>query len=201
MLYLNQLEYGDVPYPTNLNNPESDYARNGDVAKAGCGLCSLCMVVDRLTLEKLPLTECRDLSVSAGANHEPGTDMSILGAVIAGKYGLRFQATDDEDEMAACLHSGGAAIINTAGDRDGHIGTFSDIGHYIVAISEADGEFALLDPSWRPDKYTQEPRRSLVRQAGTWLYACKEVIREDTRSKSHPYYLFSRLNDRRNAIK
>lgn len=191
MLYLNQLDHEDIPYPTNLNDPESDYAQNGTVAKAGCGLCSLCMVIDRLTLETLPLEECRDLSVEVGANREPGTDMNILGSAIARRFDLRFRITDDEREMAECLHSGGAAIINTGGDREGHIGTFSDIGHYIVAISESDGEFALLDPAWRSDKYAKEPGRSRVRQNGKWLYAREEVIREDASEKALPYYLFS----------
>lgn len=190
MLYLNQLDYEDIPYPTNLDEPESDYAQNGTVAKAGCGLCSLCMVIDRLTLETLSLEECRDLSVAVGANREPGTDMNILGGAVARRFDLRLRVTSDEREMAECLHSGGAAIINTGGDREGHIGTFSEIGHYIVAVSESDGEFALLDPSWRTDKYAEEPRRSLVRQKGKWLYARAEVIHEDASKKSPPYYLF-----------
>ena len=198
MLYLNQLNYEDMPYPTNLDEPESDYAKNGTVRKAGCGLCSLCMVVDRLCLEALSLEECRDLSVSSGANREPGTDMKILGPIVAEKFGLRFRVTADTSELAECLRSGGAAIINAGGDRKGHIGTFSDIGHYVVAISESGGKFALLDPSWRPDKYTGEPRRSRVRESGSGglLYATAEVLEQDAANKAPGFYLFKRLSDK-----
>ena len=196
MLYLNQLDYADMPYPTNLDEPESDYAANGTVAKAGCGLCSLCMVVDRLTLSTLSLEECRDLSVSSGANREPGTDMKILGWVVAKKFGLRFRVTADPSALAACLRAGGAAIVNVGGDREGHVGTFSSIGHYVVAVSESGGEFALLDPSWRADKYAEEPRRSRVRESGGLLYATAEVLERDAAGRAPGFYLFNRLSDK-----
>ena len=88
MKYINQLLYENMPYPTDVKNPDSPM-KNGNIKRAGCGLCCLCMVVDRLTTQSLPLEECRDLSVEHKANLDPGTDLKVLSPVIAKKFGLR----------------------------------------------------------------------------------------------------------------
>ena len=54
MKYINQLLYENMPYPTDAKNPDSPM-KNGNIKRAGCGLCCLCMVVDRLTTQSLPL--------------------------------------------------------------------------------------------------------------------------------------------------
>ena len=48
MKYLNQLEYETMPYPTNVKEPESSMARNGNIALAGCGICSAAMMLEQL---------------------------------------------------------------------------------------------------------------------------------------------------------
>lgn len=192
MLYLNQLEYEDIPYPTNVEEPDSDYAANGNIRRAGCGLCAVCMVIDRLCGEPFSLIECRDLAVSVGANHAIGTDMQILAPEAARKFHLQLRMTDGLTQMADCLRHGGAAIVNVGGDQGEYIGTFSNGGHYIVAVSECDGLFGLLDPSWTPEKYAAEPRRSRVRQEGKTLYAAGDILERDTANRSPAYYLFNR---------
>ena len=196
MYYLNQLNYENIPYPTNADDPESKFAKHGNIRIAGCGLCSICMIIDRLCTVSFSLEECRDLSVSVKANHEAGTDMQILAPVVAKKFDLQLGMTDDPAQMAECLHNGGAAVINVGGDHGTHIGTFSNGGHYIVAISESGGEFCLLDPSWTPEKYSDEPRRSRVRQHGIYLYASANILQQDTANRSPAYYLFNRNSDR-----
>lgn len=195
MLYLNQLEYKHIPYPTNVENPDSDYALHGNVCRAGCGLCAICMVIDMVCGKSFSLEECRDLSVAVGANHAIGTDMLLLAPAAAEKFHMALETTDDPAQMARCLHQGGAAIINVGGNHGDHIGTFSRGGHFIIAIGEDQGEFCLLDPSWTPQKYLSEPRRSLVRQQGKLLYATAETLQQDTANRSPAYYLFRRADD------
>lgn len=190
MRYLNQLDYEDMPYPTDIEHPESEFAVHGNVRMAGCGLCSACMVVDKLCAVPFSLVECRDLSVSIGANHAIGTDMRILAPAVAKRFNLQLLITDDISELTDCLHAGGAAIINVGGDHDSYIGTFSSIGHYIVAIQEVNNEFCLLDPSWTKDKYRTEPRCSRVRQHGNLLYATAEVVQKDVETRIPAYFLF-----------
>lgn len=192
MRYLNQLEYENIPYPTNAEDPTSDYAVKGNIRMAGCGLCSICMVVDSLCAIPFSLEECRDLSVSVKANHTVGTDMQVLAPAVAEMFHLSLQETDDPAQLADCLHSGGAAVVHVGGDHDEHIGIFSDVGHYIVAIGESDGEFCLLDPAWRPDKYLSEPRRSKVRQQDIYLYASADTLQLDTVTRTPAYYLFNK---------
>lgn len=190
MRYLNQLDYEAMPYPTDTEHPESEYAVHGNVRMAGCGLCSVCMLVDKLCAAPFSLEECRDLSVSVGANHAIGTDMQILAPAVAERFGLRLSITNDIAELTNCLRIGGTVIINVGGDHDSYIGTFSNIGHYIVAIQESNNEFCLVDPSWTEVKYQSEPQCSRVRQQGKLLYATAEVIQKDTETRDPAYYLF-----------
>jgi len=48
MKYINQLDYAHVPYHTNTKN-DAVLDKKKDVARSGCGLCALCMVIDLLT--------------------------------------------------------------------------------------------------------------------------------------------------------
>ena len=151
-------------------------------------------MIDRLCVESFPLEDCRDLSVAVGANHVVGTDMQILAPVVAERFHLQLQTTDDLAQMADCLQNGGAAVINVGGNREGYTGTFSDGGHYLVALRESRGEFCLLDPSWTPQKYREAPRCDRVRQRGRFLYTPADILRQDTASRSPAYYLFSRMS-------
>ena len=146
MKYLNQLEYETVPYPTDIKNPDSPM-KDGSIKRAGCGLCCLCMMVDRLTVEELPLLECRDLAIEHKANMDPGTDLEVLSPVIAKKFCLKYKATDDLQEMIRCVQAGGCAIANVGGDRDDgrYTGVFSHGGQFITVISADEKEHCLRD--------------------------------------------------------
>ena len=194
MKYYNQLDYPDMPYITDTNHPGSPF-ESGTIKKAGCGLCSLCMVVDRLCIETLSLEACRELSYRAGANREPGTSMKILAPVIAEKFDLDLTTTDDPQLLAECLRQGGAAVVHVGGDREGHVGIFSHGGHYVAAIGVRGEEFCILDPSWKPDKYQEEPHRSAVRECGVFLYTTAETLAADTANRSPGFYLFHRKSD------
>ncbi len=197
MKYLNQLEYEQVPYPTDTDHPDSDFCTAGTVKRAGCGLCAVCMVVDHLTLETgFGLEECRLFSMEIGANHGVGTDMKILAPAVAERFDLDLDTTDDPEELAACLQAGGAAVIHVGGDREGHTGIFSRGGHYMAAVGVRNGMFCILDPSWTEEKYLQGHNRDRVRQSGVWLYADGQTLQEDTANRSPGYYLFTRRSDR-----
>ena len=192
MFYINQQDYPHVPYPNNISDPSSHGATEGNIKDAGCGLCALMMIVDRLTMQSLTLEEAVSLSVEHEANLKPGTNMQILGPAAAEKYGLTLTMSNNTWELAECLQTGGAAIVHIGGDREGHIGILSDVGHYVVAISYAKGEFCILDPAWRKDKYTIPGRKGKIREDGLFLYASSLVLEEDTENRRHRYYLFRR---------
>ena len=193
MKYLNQLEYPHIPYPTDLNTPDSQMQK-ASVKEAGCGLCSLCMVVDQLTMKTLPLRRCVALSQKVKANLEVGTNMKILGPVVAEKYGLSYDTTDDIQVAVRHLRDGGCIIANVGGDQKDkdYIGLFSHGGHYITLISADDKEVCVLDPSWRIDKYEEEGRQGKVRMDGKFVYCSHEILDQDASSRSPRYYLFAR---------
>lgn len=197
MLFINQNDYPDMPYPTDTEHPDSECMLHGTVEMAGCGICSCCMVVDRLTMETLSLEECIQMSINCGANHEPGTDMVLLAPVVAKKFDLYLKTSNNTGELIECLQSGGCAILNPGGDREGYHGLFTRGGHYITAVSYHDGEILILDPSWSEDKFQTPERKGKVREAGCLVYASPEVIIEDTENRRPRYFLFWRNSDRK----
>ena len=194
MLYVNQQDYPDIPYRTNLKEPDSEAAREGTAASSACGPCSAMMVVDRLTLQSLSLEEAIRIACDCKANMDLGTDMEIYGPVIAEKFGLTMTITNAEEEMAACLQNGGCAIINVGGNHDDYEGVLSDVGHYVVAFAYEDGRFVILDPAYRKGKYDMEvpSRTGKVEDRDRILYVKAEVLAEDTATRDPGYYLFRR---------
>ena len=93
--YINQLAYADVPYPTTLNPGDVLREPYPSVARAGCGLCCVCMMVEFLTGERLSVEACINLSIRAGANYY-GTDMNRLGRAAAKRFNLEMEVSQSE---------------------------------------------------------------------------------------------------------
>ena len=192
MKYINQLEYFNIPYETDLKHVgESDHF-HGTIATSGCGICCAMMVVDALCTCETDLQSFRDDAYCCQANEDPGTDMKLYGPYIAGKYGLIMTASDDIEQMKYCLQNGGQVIINVGGDRNGHIGIFSHGGHYILAKSFKDGKFCILDPSLKEGKFEEEGRKGKVMLDGVFCFTDPEVILADTAKRSPAFYCFER---------
>ena len=191
MLYLNQLLYKELPYL----HKTLQGGTMSTVSRSGCGLCSMSMVVDHLTMQSLPIEDCVKLSEDCGANRWTGTSIGVLGPVAAEKFGLDYAETNDPEEMLACLHGGGRVIVHIGGDREGHIGVFSHGGHYVAAISEApDGRIVILDPSYKEGKFEEEGRKGLVEMKhGVFAYCDMEVLVADTANRDPGFHLFHRL--------
>ena len=113
MKYVNQLEYAHIPYPTRVKQEE--YAPNGlntSVRQSGCGLCSVCMAIDIITDKTLDIEECVRISCECVANHSRGTDMNILGPVIAEAFDIEYTKTSDLSEAIAHLQAGGVIVVH-----------------------------------------------------------------------------------------
>lgn len=191
MLYINQRDYPNMPYP---NNADNDYQppEKQNIAKCGCGLCSACMVVDQLTTQKLGLEECIGLSVANKANVRPGTRMVDLGPAVAEKFGLKFSHTSDKEEMLACLRRGGRVIVNVANRPDGSPGLFTKTGHYMVLIA-ADGErICFLDPYYGLEYNEGELKEKVDSSRAPLLYCDLDLLERETENRKIKYYLFER---------
>ena len=142
MKYVNQLEYSHIPYPTRVKQPE--YAPDGmksSVKSSGCGLCSVCMAVDILTDKTLEIEECVRLSMESVANYARGTDMNILGPVIAEKFDIEYSKTSDLGEAICHLQKGGLIVVHVGVPEGKEIGLFTKGGHYMLLISTDGREF------------------------------------------------------------
>lgn len=194
MRYWNQLDWPDVPYPTNMKDPQSEMAK-GNIARAGCGICSAAMMLDTLTEGVHEMRDLRDLAVSCGANMDPGTDMKIFGKALCEAYGLRMVMSNDLKDLTDCLKAGGKVIVNTGGDHDGYTGVFSHGGHYIFVLSVHDDTAAVLDPSWKEGKYEEEGRQGKVRFSWPFAYCNVHILEEDTQNRDPGYYCFYRMEE------
>ena len=199
MRYVNQLEYAHLPYPTKIKKegiPEEK--KKTTVRSSGCGLCCACMTVDLLTDKSLDIEECVRISEGCLANHGVGTDMSILGPVIAEKFGLSYSKTNDLDEAIDHLRAGGAIIAHVGVPKDAPTGLFTKGGHYISLISTDGKEFCILDPSWSAEKYKIPERIGRVNEDNApYLYCDINTVHSETKPGRTKYHLFTRKKEQK----
>ena len=198
MKYINQLDYPEWLYVTRteMAEPEHTKGKTTTVRSSGCGLCSAIMVADRLLVDsQFGLKEALKLSYAVNANINVGTNYKRFAPAFAEMLGLEWMPTNDPEELRKCLRTGGAAVVHVGGDREGHIGVFSHGGHYVAVIAEEeDGRLAILDPSYKPNKYEEEGRQGKVELKYGVVALCElQVLAEDCANKSPRYFLFWRV--------
>ena len=197
MKYVNQLEYPDMIYITNTKKEGEAFekGKTTTIKGSGCCICSAVMVADRLLPNcNFDLEQSIQLSYDSDSNCGPGTASVTFIPAFAEKLGFTYERTNNIERLKYCLATGGAAIVNVGGDHDGHIGLFSHGGHYIAAIGvEPDGRIAILDPSYKENKYEEEGRAGKVEMKNGVIALCTpEVLADDCTNRSTPYNLFWR---------
>ena len=191
MFYINQLKYPHIPYNHNMAHGGPPEGRTS-VKTSGCGLCCSCMVVAHQTGKILPIEEFVKLSEENLANQDLGTNMKVLGPVLAKLFDLEYVQSSDKDELIAWLKDGGEAIVHAQGDKDGHIGVFSNRGHYILATAMVGDEVQIMDPSDKPEKYEIEGRKGLVRKEEPFIYAAPEVVDDACYADRIHFHMFKK---------
>ncbi len=197
MKYVNQKKYPDMPYITKCaleDEAARDQGKHTTVATSGCGLATAMMMVDRLLINTdFSLEDAIQMSYDIKANHGIGTDYEIFAPALAERFGLELEMTNDPKRLQFCLRTGGCAVVRTCGDRDGYIGVFSHVSHYVLAIAEQkDGRIVILDPSLLPGRYDEEGRREKVEVKDGFCISELKYLVEDMYTKAPPLYLFWR---------
>lgn len=197
MKYISQLDYAHVPYRTQVKNdavPEELKLRT--VRKSGCGLCSVCMMIENMTDKSLSVEECVKISEGCLANHAKGTDMKVLAPVIAEKFDINYTATSDLNEAISHLQKGGMIVGHVGVPEGKEIGLFTKGGHYVLIVSTDGKEFCVLDPSYSVEKFNDPARvgRINVKHA-PFLYCDVNVFDSETRAGKVKYHMFSRKSD------
>lgn len=192
MIYLNQLEYPDLPYPTKVKKevPRMD----STVRSSGCGLCSICMVIDGLTTETLPIEECVRIAMECEANHSTGTDMKVLAPVIAERFGLKYTQSNELSDAIEHLKKGGKIVAHVGVPEGKEIGLFTKGGHYIALIA-TDGEtFTILDPSYSPTKFAIPERAGKVDEKNAPILYCDvHTTHAEMKPNRVKYHMFEKL--------
>ena len=184
-----QLDYENVPYPSPLNG-------FGNLSNNGCGPISLSMLVENMLNIPFPPEEAARFALSCGARADVGTDYYLLAGAACKRFRLWLCVTEDADEALSFLQQGeGMIVANTYGDREGHIGVFSDGGHYILLTGAEDREVRVLDPMYRPGRFDVPGRIGKVRMDGMTAVAdFDDTVRKDCFQR--PYFLFRRMEKR-----
>lgn len=187
MSFYCQLDYADIPYPS----PSSP---KGNLADNGCGVCCASMIVEQMTGLAFPPERGAVVAKACGAREGFGTNMAILAPAISQMFDLCYTATTDPGLVRQFLEEKrGLVIANTAGDREGWIGVFSDSRHFVVLVEVRDGDIAVWDPMLSPGRYDKPGRAGKVRLDGTTAYADFSVIANDCFGRA--YYLFWKPNE------
>ena len=195
MKYVNQLEYPDIPYLICTASKEFEGGRVSSVARSGCGLSSVCMMVDMLTAEHLDIRECVKISEECDANHLKGTDIKILAPIIAEKFGLEYTRTNDLGEAISHIQRGGQIIVLVAVPQGEEIGIFTKGWHYMLICSTDGKELCILDPAYTPDKYLTPERVGKVDIShAPYLYCDANILDSQARAgdTGAKYHMFAR---------
>ncbi len=194
MRYINQLHHRHIIYHTQMKNPDvspTDRIRN--VALSGCGPCSVCMIVEALTNHSLSIEDCIAISEDCGANPGRGTDMNILGPVIAEKFKLKYTKSSDLNEAIAHLQKGGQIVVHVGVPEGKEFGLFTKGGHYMAIISTDGKDFCILDPSYKENKFDIPERKGLVdTSCAPFLYCDVNVLDAETKPGKIKYHMFAR---------
>ena len=195
MRFVNQREHPHMLYVTRTDPEFGDQGKTTTVRSSGCGLCSAIMVLDRLVPNaNFSLEDAIALSYETKAHEYIGTSYKRFAPAFAEKFGLVYENTADTDRVLFCLQTGGAVVINVAGDKNGKVGLFSRVGHYVVAINvEPDGRIAVLDPYFQDGRYEIEGRKGKIELKQGVIALCKaEDLFADAIVSSPAYHLFWR---------
>ena len=197
MKFICQKHYPEIPYITRTEQDEEkrEIGRKTTIKSSGCGLCATIMALDRLLVNyEFTLEDAIKLSYETKANYGAGTSLKRYAPAFAQRFNLRYENTDDFERVLDCLRTGGAVVVLVGGDREGRVGVFSHIQHYITIIGiEEDGRLAILDPAYEEGRYMEEGRVGKVEvKNGVIAIADINVIKEDCVNLSMPYYLFWR---------
>jgi hypothetical protein len=191
MEFVCQLDYPHWIYVTRTGHEGEEFekGKTTTMATSGCGLCSAVMMAHQLIPNcQFELQDALDLSYEVKGNQKKGTDYNIYGPALAEKLNLRYEHSTDIEDLIRCLRTGGCPICIAAK------GIFTKGGHVMTVIAEEhDGRLVILDPSFRPDKYTTPEAREQVEIKYDYLVLCdKEVLARECAPKGTPYHLFWR---------
>lgn len=183
--YYNQNNYANVPYPA------PGYPK-ATVKSGGCGVCCGAMIVSSMTDTTVDPKAMAAYAIAKRARVSGGTDMNVLAKAICADYGLAYETTSDESKLLQHLKSGGMAVCNVGGDRDGYVGVFSDGGHFIVAAGASGNTITIMDPGYYYGKFYKTGRKGKVTVNGNYCYCDISVLGTDCANRAPSYWLFSK---------
>lgn len=183
MVYYNQRDYGNIPYPAKGYEDAS-------VKTSGCGPVCMSMVIENLGAGTFPPKEAVKLALSSGARVSGGTDMDRLAKAVCGKFPVKYtEKTSLDAAISAMRYHKALVICNVKGNVGSYKGLFSDSGHYVVAAALGDVYVTILDPYLYPGKFDTATRRGRAVANGNLVYCTPENLGKDTKR----YYIFERV--------
>lgn len=135
-----QTNYPDIPYNYTEQTGKTIYSSGCVPTSLGNILRNYMGVSDATTVNMC------DYAVRVKARTAGGTSASKLLASASKKYGFTYSITNSYEEVLAHVRSGKMALAQTSSKP------FADGGHIMAVINQKDGNLAILDPYWPPEK-------------------------------------------------
>lgn len=185
MVYYNQNNYANIPYA-------ADGYPNATVKSGGCGVVCASMVVENLTGTHFPPDQSAQFAIKKRARVSGGTDMKVLANALCAEFGLTVKTSNAMAELLSAVGNGAIAIANTGGDRAGHMGVFSNGGHYVVVYGVDGEKLQILDPGLYSGKYNKQHRKAVIVTDNTFIKAPASLLDGDCANRAPRYYIFKK---------
>lgn len=183
MIYYNQRNYANIPYPA-PGYPDAT------VKTSGCGPVCMSMVVENLNAGSFPPEQSVALALSSGARVSGGTDLAALYRAASKRFPITMQETTSGGAaMSALRYENAIVVCNVKGDVGTYKGLFSDSGHYVVACEIGEVYVTVLDPYLYPGKFDTSARRGRAAVSGNYVYCTPENLMQDTKR----YFIFKKV--------
>lgn len=199
MKLINQNDYPDVIYVTKTKKPDYISGLSTTIATSGCGICCGMMIAEFFGYE-LSLEDAIQIAYDYKANTSFGTKYKEYSLGLCDKFNLGCIRTDKKEEFRKALEDGNCVLINVGGDHDDHIGVFSHVGHYMLAIGIDGDTVKILDPGIEPNKYLEENRVGKVKVDGDFVYGNIDDLMKDVENREYPFFIFYKLDKECNYI-
>lgn len=170
MIYFNQRDYDNIPYPA----PGYEHAT---VKTSGCGVAVFAMLISNQLDKTYTVQKAAKFAIESGARVSGGTDIDILLKAASKAFPLKYECKAGiASALSAVRYNKAFCIANV-----GKSGLFSDSGHYVLIVDVGQVYLSVLDPYLYDGKFSKPGRHGKVIVSNNICYVKPEYLEMDAK--------------------
>ena len=170
MIYFNQRDYDNIPYPA----PGYEQAT---IKTSGCGPTCFAMLIANKFNKKYTVQQAAKFALESGARVPGGTDMDILLKSASKAFSLKYERKAGIASALSAVRYNKAFCIANVGKSD----LFSDSGHYVLIVDVGQVYLSVLDPYLYDGKFSKPGRQGKVIVSNNICYVKPEYLEADAK--------------------